>query len=70
MWLRKMNTRPIACETCLICMEDEHEYVDTQVEEQNEIADQIFGMVARRNGEPRDKSKSAAWLRGWDQAQE
>jgi hypothetical protein len=27
----------------LICMDDEHEYVDTQLEEQNEIAEQIFG---------------------------
>jgi hypothetical protein len=24
-------------------MDDEHEYVDTQLEEQNEIAEQIFG---------------------------
>jgi hypothetical protein len=51
-------------------MEDEQDYVDTQVEEQNEIAEQIFGMVAKRSGEPRDKSKSAAWLRGWDGTQE
>jgi hypothetical protein len=47
-----------------IYMDDEHAYVDTQVEEQNEIAEQIFGMVAKRIGDPRDKSRSAAWLRG------
>jgi hypothetical protein len=51
-------------------MNGEQEYVDTQIEEQNEIADQIFGMVARRNGLPRDETRSAAWLRGWDQAHE
>jgi hypothetical protein len=49
-------------------MEEEREYVDTQIEEQNEIAEHIFGMVARRNGEPRDATRSEAWLRGWDQA--
>jgi hypothetical protein len=37
---------------------------DTQIEEQNEIAEHIFGMVARRDGEPRDEIESTAWLRG------
>lgn len=43
----------------------EPEFFDDQVEEQNEIADYILGIVARRDGEPLDSSKSAAWQRGW-----
>jgi hypothetical protein len=49
-------------------MDDQTEYVDHQIEEQNEIAYYIFGMVARRDGESRDETKSEAWLRGWDEA--
>jgi hypothetical protein len=44
---------------------DELEFVDGHLEQQNEIADQLLGMVARRDGKPLDKSKSAAWQRGW-----
>jgi hypothetical protein len=43
---------------------------DQQVEEQNEIAEHIWGIVARRNGEPMDRTKSFAWKRGWSEAQE
>jgi hypothetical protein len=50
-------------------MSDEMEYVDTQIKEQNEIAEHIFGMVAKRDGKPRDETTSAAWLSGWDEWQ-
>ena len=40
-------------------------FVDLHFEEQNQIADHILGVVARRNGEPFDRTKSAAWQRGW-----
>jgi hypothetical protein len=46
-------------------MGQEDEYVDHQIEEQSQIAEHVFGMVARRDGEPRDVTKSEAWLRGW-----
>ncbi len=44
---------------------DELEFVDEHLGQQNEIADHILGMVARRDGKPLDRSKSAAWQRGW-----
>jgi hypothetical protein len=47
---------------------DQSRFFDSQIEEQNEIADHIFGMVARRDGEPLDYTKSAAWQRGWVEA--
>jgi hypothetical protein len=40
-------------------------FFDRDIEEQNQIADHIFGMVARRDGEPFDRSKTPAWQRGW-----
>jgi hypothetical protein len=43
---------------------------DQQVEEQNEIAEHILGIVAKRNGEPMDGTKSFAWQRGYGEAQE
>jgi hypothetical protein len=49
---------------------DELEFVDEYLEQQNEIADQLFGMVARRDGKPLDQSKCAAWQRGWSVEQE
>jgi hypothetical protein len=39
--------------------------VDWDVEEQNQIADHLFGMVARRDGKPFDRSQTPAWRRGW-----
>jgi len=48
----------------------DHATTDLQIEEQNEIAEYIFGMVAKRNGEPMDGTKSFAWQRGWAEAQE
>jgi len=48
----------------------DHATTDLQIEEQNEIAEYIFGMVAKRNGEPMDGTKSCAWQRGWVEAQE
>jgi hypothetical protein len=41
------------------------QFFDEHTEEQNQIADHIFGMVARRGGEPLDCAKSSAWQRGW-----
>jgi hypothetical protein len=38
---------------------------EAHIKAQNEIAEHIFGMVARRDGEPKDKTKSRAWQRGW-----
>jgi hypothetical protein len=49
---------------------NELEFVDEYLEQQNEIADHILGMVARRDGMPWDQSKSAAWQRGWSVEQE
>ena len=43
----------------------ELDFFDDRIEEQNEIADYILGIVARRDGKPLDSSKSAAWQRGW-----
>jgi hypothetical protein len=48
----------------------DHATTDQEIDEQNEIAEYIFGMVARRNGEPMDGTKSFAWQRGWGEAQE
>jgi hypothetical protein len=49
---------------------DEPKFFDRHLEEQNEIADYLFGMVARRDGKPLDRTKSEAWQRGWAEAQE
>jgi hypothetical protein len=49
---------------------DEPQFFDRHVEEQNDIADYLYGMVARRDGKPLDHNKSAAWQRGWTYAQE
>jgi hypothetical protein len=38
---------------------------DRDLEEQNQIADHILGMVARRDGKPFDRSRTPAWQRGW-----
>ena len=43
---------------------------DHGIEQQNEIAEHIFGMIARRDGKPMDETKSLAWQRGWAEAQE
>jgi hypothetical protein len=40
-------------------------FFDRDREEQNQIAESILGMVARRNGKPLDRSKTPAWQRGW-----
>jgi hypothetical protein len=48
----------------------DHATTDQQVEEQNEIAEHILGMVAKRNSEPMDGTKSFAWQHGWASAQE
>jgi hypothetical protein len=48
----------------------DHATADLQIEEQNEIAEYILGIVARRNGKPMDGTKSFAWQRGWGEAQE
>ncbi len=34
-------------------------------EQQDQIADHLFGMIARRDGGPFDRTKSAAWQLGW-----
>jgi hypothetical protein len=39
------------------------------IEEENEIAEYIFGRVARRDGEEFDTTKTLAWQRGWAEAQ-
>jgi hypothetical protein len=41
---------------------------DQQIEEQNQIAEYIFGMVARRDGQPVDRTKCFLWQRGWAEA--
>jgi hypothetical protein len=41
---------------------------DQQIDEQNEIAEYIFGIVARRDGLPVDRTKSLLWQRGWSEA--
>jgi hypothetical protein len=43
---------------------------DQKFREQDEIAEYIFGMVARRNDQPMDRTKSPAWQHGWASAQE
>jgi hypothetical protein len=48
----------------------DYETTDQQIEEQNEIAEHIFGMVARRDGLPMDRTKTLEWQRGWTEAQE
>lgn len=50
------------CDKLLIA---ESNFFDDQIEQQNEIADHILGMVARRDGKKFDTSKSDAWQRGW-----
>jgi hypothetical protein len=41
-----------------------------QIEAENEIAEYIFGRVARRDGEEFDTAKTLAWQRGWAEVQE
>jgi hypothetical protein len=38
---------------------------EAHIKAQDEIAEHIFGVVARRNGEPMDETRSLAWQRGW-----
>jgi hypothetical protein len=40
-------------------------FLDKDLEEQNQIADHILGMVARRDGMPFDRSRTPAWQLGW-----
>jgi hypothetical protein len=40
------------------------------IEEENEIAEYIFGRVARRDREECDTTKTLAWQRGWAEPQE
>jgi hypothetical protein len=40
------------------------------IREQNEIAEYILGLVAKRDGKEFDDTKSLAWQRGWAEAQE
>ena len=41
-------------------------FFDLDIEEQQDrIADHLFGMIARRDGAPFDRTKSAAWQLGW-----
>jgi hypothetical protein len=46
----------------------DYETTDQQIEEQNHIAEYIFGMVARRDGQPADRTRSLIWQRGWSEA--
>ena len=48
--------------------ERESGFFDPLIEEQNQIADHILGMVARRDGMPFDCSKTLGWQRGWTEA--
>jgi hypothetical protein len=41
-----------------------------EIREQNEIAEYIFGIVAKRDGKEFDDTKSLAWQRGWAESQE
>jgi hypothetical protein len=44
--------------------------IPDEIREQDEIAEYIFGLVAKRDGKEFDESKSLAWKRGWAEAQE
>lgn len=48
------------------------DYVPSEghIKAQNEIAEYVFGMVARRDRRPMDRTKSLAWQRGWAETQE
>ena len=48
------------------------DYVATEghIKAQNEIAEYVFGMVAKRDRQPMDRTKSLAWQRGWAEAPE
>jgi hypothetical protein len=46
----------------------DYEATDQEIDEQNEIAEYIFGIVARRDGQPVDRTKSPLWQRGWAEA--
>jgi hypothetical protein len=50
-------------------MTGDYEATDQEVEEQNEIAEYIFGIVARRDGQPVDRTKSLLWQRGWSETE-
>jgi hypothetical protein len=41
---------------------------EAHIKAQDEIAEHIFGVVARRDGEPMDETRSLAWQRGWAEA--
>jgi hypothetical protein len=41
-----------------------------EIREQDEIAEYILGLVARRDGKEFDEAKSLAWQRGWAEVQE
>jgi hypothetical protein len=38
-----------------------------EIREQNEIAEYLLGLVAKRDGKELDDTKSLAWQRGWAQ---
>ncbi len=40
-------------------------FFDPYIEEQNQLADHLLGMVTRRDGEPFERTKSPAWRQGW-----
>jgi hypothetical protein len=40
-------------------------FFDPDIEQQNQIADHLLGMVARRDGGRFDPTKSPAWQQGW-----
>jgi hypothetical protein len=43
---------------------------EAHIKTQNEIAEYLTGMVARRDGKPMNRTRSLAWQRGWGEAQE
>jgi hypothetical protein len=43
----------------------EYATTDQQFREQDEIAEYIFGIVAKRDDKPMDRTKSFAWQQGW-----
>jgi hypothetical protein len=45
----------------------DHATTDQQIEEQNKIAEYLFGMVAKRDGKPLDPAESLEWQRGWSE---
>jgi hypothetical protein len=51
-------------------MEEPGQDTPEEIRKQNEIAEYLLGLVAKRDGKEFDDTKSLAWKLGWTETQE